>query len=148
MVYVGIIVVIFVSELLIKNHIDKNWEVGTKKIIAKDKIKLTKFKNRGAFLNFLDKRPMLVAIISLFLSLLLLVLFIITLGKHGNGILKTGLAFLLGGAFSNTYDRLSRKYVVDYFSFRTKKLKKLNHVVFNLADIFIMIGAIFVVIGS
>jgi signal peptidase II len=147
MVYIGIIVVIFVAELLIKNHIDKNWEIGKNKLICKDKIKLTKYKNRGAFLNFLDKRPKLIAIISLIFSLLILAYFIVTLGQQGNTLFKTGLALLLGGAFSNTYDRLSRKYVVDYFSFRSR-FKRLNQVVFNLADIFIMIGAIFVVLGS
>lgn len=147
MVYIGIIVVIFVTELLIKNHIDKNWEIGQRKLICKDKIKLTKYKNRGAFLNFLDKRPKLIAIISLLFSLIILLYFILTLGQEGNILFKTGLALLLGGAFSNTYDRLSRKYVVDYFSFRSR-FKRLNQVVFNLADIFIMIGAIFVVLGS
>ena len=38
----------------------------------------------------------------------------VTLGQKGKAALKLGLAFLLGGAFSNTYDRLKRKYVVDY----------------------------------
>lgn len=147
MVYIGIIVVIFVAELLIKNHIDKNWEIGQAKLICKDKIKLTKYKNRGAFLNFLDKRPKLIAVISIIFSLLILAYFIMTLGQQGNTLFKTGLALLLGGAFSNTYDRLSRKYVVDYFSFQSR-FKRLNQVVFNLADIFIMIGAIFVVLGS
>lgn len=147
MVYIGIIVVIFVAELLIKNHIDKKWEIGQSKLICKDKIKLTKYKNRGAFLNFLDKRPKLIAVISIIFSLLILAYFIMTLGQQGNTLFKTGLALLLGGAFSNTYDRLSRKYVVDYFSFQSR-FKRLNQVVFNLADIFIMIGAIFVVLGS
>ncbi|MFR3251023.1 MAG: signal peptidase II [Eisenbergiella sp.] len=53
------------------------------------------------------------------LTLAVLILFLLSLGQKGNGLLKTGLAFLLGGAFSNTYDRLSRKYVVDYVSLRT-----------------------------
>ena len=51
------------------------------------------------------------------LTVLVTLLFVLTLGTKGNKALKTGLAMLLGGAFSNTYDRLKRKYVVDYFSF-------------------------------
>lgn len=147
MIYVGLIVIIFVTELLIKNYIDKNWKTAEKKQICKNKVTLTKYKNRGAFLNFLDKRPVIVMIVSLLLSLLVFVYFILSLGRHGNEFLKLGLAFLLGGAFSNTYDRLKRKYVIDYFSFNSR-FKRLNQVVFNLADFFIMIGSIFIVIGS
>ena len=72
---------------------------------------------------------------------------------------KIGLALILGGAYSNTYDRLKRKYVVDYFSvlIETKRIKnrflrkfadKINTMVFNLADFGIMIGAILFVMGE
>lgn len=51
---------------------------------------------------------------------------------------KLALSLVLGGAISNLYDRLVRRYVVDYFSLQFGKLKK---VVFNLGDIFIFLGA-------
>ena len=35
------------------------------------------------------------------------------LGMRGKKLLKAGLSLLLGGAFSNTYDRVMREYVVD-----------------------------------
>ena len=51
---------------------------------------------------------------------------------------------MLGGAYSNTYDRLVRKYVVDYVSFRVPgRLKK---VIFNIGDFCIMIGALLCVL--
>ena len=62
-------------------------------------------------------------------------------------VMRTGLAFLLGGAFSNTYDRLKRKYVVDYFSLNVK-WKRLRRIVFNISDFCIMTGALLTVIGS
>lgn len=48
---------------------------------------------------------------------------------------------LLGGAFSNTYDRCRRKYVVDYFSFGVK-WKRLSRIVFNISDFGIILGAL------
>ena len=85
-------------------------------------------------------RP-LVAAVSFLLTAVIFVFFVLTLGQKGNGLLKAGLSLLLGGAFSNTYDRLRRKYVVDYFSFGVK-WQRLRCVVFNLSDFCIMIGAV------
>ena len=61
----------------------------------------------------------------------------------GKRLLKTGLALILGGAYSNTYDRLRRKYVVDYITF-----PKISTVVFNLSDFGIMIGAMLLTISE
>ena len=54
---------------------------------------------------------------------------------------------LLGGAFSNAYDRLKRGYVVDYFSLNLK-WEPLRRVVFNISDFCILIGAMLVAIGT
>ena len=43
-------------------------------------------------------------------------------------------------AIAYLYDRLKRKYVVDYFSFGVR-WKWLSRIVFNLSDFGIMIGA-------
>ena len=61
--------------------------------------------------------------------------------------LKAGLSLLVGGAFSNTYDRLKRKYVVDYISFGVK-WKGLRKVVFNVSDFCIIIGALLAAFGA
>ncbi|MDE7359775.1 MAG: signal peptidase II, partial [Lachnospiraceae bacterium] len=60
---------------------------------------------------------------------------------------KAGLALLLGGAYSNTYDRLTRKYVVDYVSFPVKN-RRIRRIVFNISDFCIMIGALLLVLGE
>ena len=44
----------------------------------------------------------------------------------------------LAGGASNLYDRTKRGYVVDYLNVQWKSLKK---VVFNLGDIFILLGS-------
>ena len=73
--------------------------------------------------------------------------FLGTCSFRGNSTLKAGLAFLLGGAYSNTYDRLPRKYVVDYVSFPVKN-RRFRKIVFNISDFCIMIGALLLALGE
>lgn len=150
MIYVGIAVGIFLLEYLIKGYIEKHKSEGNIEEKCGGLLWIRKYHNRGAFLNFMEKNRPVVAGVSIALSLLMTGLFILTLGKKGKALLKTGLALLLGGAFSNTYDRLHRKYVVDYFSIHIAKgsFRKLSTVVFNIADFCIMMGAVLLVIAS
>ena len=97
-------------------------------------------------LNAGEKRQPVVAAVSVVLTVVLTVVFFISLGRRGSNLLRTGLSLLLGGAFSNTYDRLKRKYVVDYISFGVK-WKKLRNIVFNLSDFCIIIGALLTALG-
>lgn len=132
---------IFLGELFLKNRVEKNWPMHREKRTAGGVLKLRKYHNYGAALNLGEKNKALVAAVSVGLTAALFVFFALTLFQTGNQLLKMGLTLLLGGAFSNTYDRLTRKYVVDYFSFCTG-LKALDRVVFNLADFAIMAGAL------
>ena len=67
------------------------------------------------------------------------------LPKKDNRFLKLALSLILGGALSNVYDRVKKGYVVDYFSFNYKGLKK---IIFNISDICIIIGAVIIAILS
>lgn len=140
MKYFSIAAGIFGMELWIKNRVEKHYTNDTQKLILWGKIRLRKYHNQGACLNLLEKKQPVVATLSVLLTVGTLILFVISLGQKGNALQKAGLSLLLGGAFSNTYDRISKKYVVDYFSFRTG-LTALDKVVFNLADFAIIIGA-------
>ena len=104
---------------------------------------LRKYHNEGACLNLGEKKSKAVAAVSLLLTAALSLVFLFTLTKRGCAALKTGLSLLLGGAWSNTYDRLKRKYVVDYFSFNVR-WKPLRQIIFNLSDFCILIGALVV----
>lgn len=140
MVYVciGLAALVFAADLLIKNRIEKDERLP--RTALGGKILLQRYHNRGAALNFLEKRPRLVTSLSVLLTLLSLLLLVLSLGRRSNRFLQLSLALLLGGAFSNTYDRLKRKYVVDYVSFRVR-WKRLAGVVFNLSDFCIIVGA-------
>lgn len=147
MVCIGIAAGIFLLELWIKNHIEKQGREGEAKPLLQGRLLLRQYHNRGAFLNMGEKVRPLVAAVSLCLTAAIGLLFLCTLGQRGHRLLKAGLTLLLGGAFSNTYDRLKRKYVVDYFSFGVR-WKRLRQIVFNISDFCILIGTILVVFSD
>jgi len=140
MVYILVIAVIFIMELFIKDYIEEKKNDQTEEYVLQKHIIIRKYHNKGALLNLGEKRRRSVALVSIFFSALMVAVFVLTLTTHGNHFIKAGLALLLGGAFSNTYDRMRRKYVVDYFSFNTK-FPRITAIVFNIGDFCIAIGA-------
>lgn len=146
MQYLAVILGIFGLELKIKNYIEEKKTEGEEEKKCGGMLLIRKHHNEGAFLNAGERKRSLVAAVSVVLTVVLTLFFIVTLGTAGKGMLKWGLSLLLGGAYSNTYDRLKRKYVVDYVSFSVP-LKGLRRVIFNIGDFCIIIGALLSVIG-
>lgn len=143
--------VIFGGEYALKNHVEtKEPEKKTRKILGGG-ILVRKYHNFGAAFSPEGKTGRkanrLITVLSLLLTAVVTVVFALTLTTQGNSLLKAGLSVLLGGAFSNTYDRLKRKYVVDYFSFNVK-WEPLRRIVFNLSDFCILIGALLVALKA
>lgn len=138
---------IFALDLLIKNYIEAHLQMGEEKSVCQGRLLVRRYHNKGAFLDVGEKRQKAVALLSLFLTLFMTVVFLATFSFHGNSTLRAGLALLLGGAYSNTYDRLTRNYVVDYVSFPVKN-KRIRRIVFNISDFCIIIGALLLVLGE
>lgn len=147
MKYVFTIFTIFISELFWKNHVEKEIEEGSGKKALRGFVILTKYHNRGAFLNAGEKMPFLIRMLSLMLTIFAAALFLCSFGLAGKSLLKWGLSLLLGGAFSNTYDRLKRGYVVDYFRLNIP-CGPLRKIIFNISDFCIMAGAVMIVAGK
>ncbi len=145
MLYIIIVLVIVIGEYKIKDHIEKHRELGEREEILGGNIILRKHHNEGAFLNFMGEKKELLKTISCVCLGLVSLLFLILLPKKGKKIFKLGLAFALGGAISNVADRLQRGYVVDYFSFKCKKLKS---IIFNLADMAIFLGSALMLVST
>ncbi len=140
MKYFAVILGIFGLEWKIKNHIEETKTFDTEEEKCGGMLLIRKHHNKGAFLNAGQSRQRVVAALSVLLTVFLTTVFVLTLGQAGKGMLKWGLTLLLGGAYSNTYDRLARKYVVDYVSFNVPF--RLRNVIFNIGDFCIMIGAL------
>lgn len=145
--YVLTILTIFTGEFFWKNHVEKEIPEGSSKRVLRNAIILTKYHNRGAALNTGEKRPEIVKWISVALTGAATVVFVCSFGFAGRRLLKAGLSLLLGGAFSNTYDRLKRGYVVDYFRLNVP-VKRIRNLIFNVSDFCIMLGAMLAVLGE
>jgi len=147
MIYAVIAAAIFFLDMGIKDLIERKVPEGETKEIGNGFLLLRKHHNKGAFLNMGEKKSGFVAVLSIALTLAVTVLFLVTFSFRGSRLLKSGLALLLGGAYSNTYDRMRRHYVVDYVSFPVKN-RTIRSIVFNISDFCIMIGALMMVLGS
>lgn len=146
MKYSAVIFTILGFDQGVKNYIEKNIDKGEVREKPGRLLIIKKHHNKGAFLNFGQQKRRIVTALSVLMTIMLTVIFILTLGNAGKGALKWGLTLLLGGAYSNTYDRLFRKYVVDYVSFNVPF--GLRRVIFNIGDFCIMAGSLFVLAAS
>ncbi len=138
MKYLFMIAGIFAGDQWIKEYIEENEPLNGKRPVLNGGITITKHHNKGAVLNFMEKKPKIIlgAACITFSYVILLLRQVLT--EEGNDWIKLGLSLVAGGGLSNLYDRLKRGYVVDYFIINYKKLKK---IIFNLADICIFAGS-------
>lgn len=137
---------LFITDGIIKLFVEKKGKKEEIKPFFGGKLLLRKYHNAGAMLGAGAKSPKKIALLSIIFTAFMTGIYVATLGYKGQGILKAGLSLLLGGAYSNTYDRLRRKYVVDYISFGVKG--KLKNIIFNISDFGIILGAGLMVIGE
>lgn len=147
MFYLLIVFLILAFEWKYKNYIEETFDFKKQEYRANKLIKIRKYHNPGAFLNIMQHKKKLLHGLSVGFTAVIALFFLLTLFQKGNHVLKLGLALLLGGSFSNTYDRLSRNYVIDYVSFCTP-WKKFNQIVFNISDFCIILGSLLVVLKT
>lgn len=145
MLYILIIYAIVKIEYYIKNHIEASMNLDDRKDILNGWVSLRKHYNEGAFLQFMEKKKEFVKTVSCVLLGILLLVFALLLPRKGNRLYKLGLSLILGGGISNVGDRLLRGRVLDYFSINAGRLKR---IVFNLADMAIFIGSLFLMLAS
>lgn len=146
-IYTAIAALLCGADSLIKYAIERNHPDGELRPAPHGKIIIRKFHNKGAMLNLGASRQQTMAVLSVIFTVFMTGVYVGTLGTRGRHMLKTGLSLILGGAYSNTYDRLFRKYVVDYVSFEVRN-PRLRNIVFNLSDFGIMIGSCLLVISQ
>ncbi len=142
-----IVLAVFAGDLCLKNRIERQEISGEGREIWGGRLLLRRYHNQGMALGRGRNHPRAVAALSVILTVLVGGALVLALGRNGNSRLRTGLSLLLGGAFSNTYDRLKRKYVVDYISFGVK-WKPFRNLVFNLSDFCIITGALLAALGA
>ena len=80
-------------------------------------------------------------ILTIIILIIILIIFIMTI--KSDGFKKYSLLMILGGALGNVFDRLYYKAVPDFIDFH---IGNFHWFIFNVADIFITIGILFMVI--
>jgi len=111
---------------------------NNKKFINKDFLlfKLDFVKNYGAAFNILSGSRIFLSLISILFSILLI--YLILRKNTLNSIDLYSYSFILGGTIGNGMDRILKGFVIDFIN-----LNIINFPVFNIADISINIGFIF-----
>ena len=111
------------------------------KLINKDLLILTieYIRNYGAAFNILSGSRLFLSLISIISTIILMYLIFIREDKRIN---KYGLSFIVAGSIGNGVDRIFYGYVIDFI-----KIKFVDFPVFNIADIAINIGILFMIIN-
>ena len=125
--------------LIIVDQVSKFWSIGYLKEVGsipiiKDIFHLTYVENRGAAFGMLQNNQMIFVVVALGASIAGLY-YLYTRKPHIIG--KTGIVLIISGAIGNLIDRVRLGFVVDMFDFRI-----IWEYVFNIADIFVVVGTI------
>ena len=98
--------------------------------------------NQGiAFGLFSFDQSHLYNLLTLVITVIICVIFVMMVQSHG--LKKYSLAMITGGALGNLYDRIAHKAVPDFIDFH---ISNFHWFIFNIADIFITIGVIFMIL--
>ncbi|QSX08056.1 signal peptidase II [Alkalibacter rhizosphaerae] len=95
--------------------------------------------NKGAAYGLLKNRKRLLRILSAFAMFFMVYLFIYTYNNDFSPEFMISLSVVLAGAAGNFSERIRHGYVTDFLYIKVKKMP-----IFNLADLFIVIGMVFV----
>lgn len=128
-----------VTKLLVMNYLKGHRPL----VIAENLLSFVYVENRGAAFGILQNKLwffVLVTVISVAVLLYALVYYY----KGMPVWLIVSLSLILGGVIGNFIDRIRLGYVVDFISVRI--MNRIDFAVFNLADSFIVIGAIMLMI--
>lgn len=113
-------------------------------VIIKDVLNFYYLENRGAAFGIMQNKRFLFIIITAVVILILLSLLYKNY-RHASVMFKTSISLIVGGTIGNFIDRIRLHYVVDFISINIKKIN-FEFAVFNLADVFIVVGTFLLII--
>ena len=142
--FVVLIPVLTCLDLVIKYAINSMDKKDLPRNIA-GKIEIDKFHNKGLPFGKLKENQRVVKYIPVFITSVLIGGLSFLLPQKGKKIKKLSLSLIIAGSLSNIFDRFTRGYVVHYIRIKVKGLDK---VIFNLGDIFIVLGSLMMPFGS
>ncbi len=143
-----IISAIIVIVLVILDQITK-WQALTKlkpiknTVVIKGFLDFTFVENRGAAFGILSGKRVFFILLTVVVAIGILYSFYKLPKTKEYNWLKCGLVLVLSGAIGNVIDRAVRGYVVDFL-----EVTFIKWPVFNLADIYVVVGACFILFLS
>lgn len=134
-------IVLCLIDQLLKIFIIHNFDIYQKVTILKNFFSIYYLQNKGAAFSTFS------GMIYLFIGIGIFLLYLLSryIRKTKNFSILEGLSlgFIMGGIAGNLIDRILHHYVIDYLSFT---IFGYSFAVFNLADIFIVLGSFLLII--
>jgi signal peptidase II len=131
----------FLLDQLTKFWVVRTFKLGETLPLLQDIFHFTYVTNTGAAFSLLSGKVEWLRWLSLGVTLVLII--VALLGPLLSFWDQLGYGLILGGAMGNGIDRFALGYVVDFLDFRL-----INFAVFNMADSFISIGIVCLLIAS
>ena len=140
---------LFTADQLLKSYAEQNLDKAEERTVA-GPVVLRRVENEGMCLGLLSDRPKAVRALSLAASAAVTVMQAAAFAGRKALWKKMALSLLSAGAWSNTFDRFARGYVVDYIGFSRKdaKCSKLSKLTYNMGDFLIAAGALMLSVYS
>ena len=131
------LIIDIVSKLVVSNLMIVNDSI----MVIRNFFYITYVKNTGAAWSMFSGETLGLIIVSLII--ITFIVYYISKNRPKTKIEKIGYALILGGAFGNLVDRIIYGYVIDFLDFN---IFGYNYPIFNLADSFIFIGVLLIII--
>ena len=126
-----------ISKIIVSNLLDVNEMI----VVIKDFLNITYVRNTGAAWSIFAGETLGLIVISLII--IALIIYYVSKNKFKSKLELFGYSLILGGAIGNLYDRIVYGYVIDFLDFY---IFGYDYPIFNLADSFIFIGVLILVI--
>lgn len=148
LVLICITIILALLDMLMKYAVESSLDPKEERYAFKKRLILRRVYNKGFCMNRMDDKPEVVKYTSAYAAVLVTICQMLTLLQKKECLLKKiGLSFMSAGAWSNTFDRWLKGHVVDYIGIPSEN-KDVEKVTFNLADVFIAVGGIFVTVST
>lgn len=140
---ISLTILFLIIDLLSKYIVSKTIAINESVVLINHFLNITYVKNTGAAWSILSSNTFLITII----SIIIIVGIIFYIRKYSNQrkLEIIAYAMLLGGSIGNLFNRIINGYVIDFISIN---LFGWNYPIFNLADIFIVLGVMLYMVDT
>lgn len=139
-IYAIVLILLVVGDQTLKLYVVNNIATLHFQEVIPGILSLTHITNTGAAWSMLEGKMIFFYIVTIIAIIILSYLFI--KAPKNSYTYRFSLIFLLAGTVGNAIDRFTQHYVIDMFSFDF-----VNFPIFNLADTYITVGVILIIIS-